>query len=164
MRVTGDLDVQLILEPGRVIAGNAGLLLTQVILTKTQTTKAFVVVDAGMNDLMRPALYGARHRTEEVRVRDVDPASFALVGPICESTDQFTPEAMLHAPEAGDLLAFGTAGAYGAVQASQYNTRPLVPEVLVDGDKFHIIRRRPTVDDMLSQEAVPPTLVGEKTD
>ncbi|MEM1380082.1 MAG: diaminopimelate decarboxylase [Pseudomonadota bacterium] len=164
VRVTGDLDVQLILEPGRVIAGNAGLLLTQVILTKTQTTKAFAVVDAGMNDLMRPALYGARHRTEEVRVRDVDPASFALVGPICESTDQFTPEAMLHAPKAGDLLAFGTAGAYGAVQASQYNTRPLVPEVLVDGDKFHIIRRRPTVDDMLSQEAVPPTLVGEKAD
>ncbi|MEM9839637.1 MAG: diaminopimelate decarboxylase [Pseudomonadota bacterium] len=159
LRTVGDLGVQLIFEPGRMIAGNAGLLLTKVILTKTQTSKSFAVVDAGMNDLMRPALYNARHRVTEVRERDGAPAPFALVGPICESTDQFTPEADLIDPQAGDLLTFGTAGAYGAVQASQYNTRPLVPEVLVDGDKYYVIRRRPTINDMLGIEQIPPQFV-----
>jgi len=154
--ITESLGVQLILEPGRVIAGNAGMLLTQVVLTKTQTNKSFVVVDAGMNDLMRPALYGARHHLHEIEQRTGPTETFALVGPICESTDQFTPEVDLHEPAAGDLLAFGTAGAYGAVQASQYNSRPLVPEVLVDGDSFHVIRRRPTMDEILAHEKIPP--------
>ncbi|GGY37548.1 diaminopimelate decarboxylase [Parvularcula lutaonensis] len=162
VKITSDLDVQLILEPGRVIAGNAGMLMTSVILTKTQTTKSFVVVDAGMNDLMRPALYGARHHVHEVKEKAGERATFALVGPICESTDQFDPAVQLTAPEAGDLLLFGTAGAYGAVQASQYNSRPLVPEVLVDGDRFHVIRRRPSIDEMLGLEAVPPQFVGDR--
>ncbi|NRA30258.1 MAG: diaminopimelate decarboxylase [Parvularculaceae bacterium] len=161
--ITNDLGVQLILEPGRVIAGNAGMLLTQVVLTKTQTNKSFVVVDAGMNDLMRPALYGARHHLHEIIQKDGEASPFALVGPICESTDQFTPEAELHSPEAGDLLAFGTAGAYGAVQASQYNSRPLVPEVLVDGDAFHVIRSRPTMDEILAHEKIPPHLRHDGT-
>lgn len=155
VRVTGSLDVQLILEPGRVIAGNAGILLSRIILTKTQTTKRFVVVDAGMNDLIRPALYGASHRILPEAEKTGQRETFAVVGPICESTDQFAADADLVDPSAGDLLAFGTAGAYGAVQASQYNSRPLVPEVLVDGDAFHIIRRRPTFDEMLDLEAIP---------
>ena len=161
VRATAGLDVQLILEPGRVIAGNAGVLLTRIILTKTQTSKAFVIADAGMNDLIRPALYAAHHRIEQVDEKAGAPRPFAVVGPICESTDQFAPDAMLVAPEADDLLALGTAGAYGAVQASQYNTRPLVPEVLVDGDRFFVVRQRPTVSEMLSLESVPPHLVGD---
>lgn len=160
LRTVGSLGVQLIFEPGRMIAGNAGLLLTSVILTKTQTNKSFVVVDAGMNDLMRPALYGAHHRVDAVHEKTGAQGTYALVGPICESTDQFTPEAQLIDPEAGDLITFGTAGAYGAVQASQYNTRPLVPEVLVDGDALHIIRRRPTLDEILDLEAIPPALAS----
>ncbi|MCQ8186352.1 diaminopimelate decarboxylase [Parvularcula maris] len=151
-KITAGLDVQLIFEPGRVIAGNAGVLLTSVVLTKHQTTKNFVVVDAAMNDLIRPALYGATHRLLPVAQKEGDPSAYALVGPVCESTDKFTDAAMLADPQAGDLLAFGTAGAYGAVQASQYNTRPLVPEVLVDGGSYKVIRRRPTLDEMLALE------------
>ncbi|NNU16133.1 diaminopimelate decarboxylase [Parvularcula sp. ZS-1/3] len=152
VRITGDLGVQLIFEPGRVIAGNAGLLLAQVVLTKTQTSKSFVVADAAMNDLIRPALYGAEHTLHQVTEKVGQPAPYTLVGPVCESTDTFARDAALVAPEAGDLIAFGTAGAYGAVQASQYNTRPLVPEVLVDGDDYKIVRRRPSFDEMLSLE------------
>ncbi|MEE4213385.1 MAG: diaminopimelate decarboxylase [Parvularcula sp.] len=151
-RITSTLGVQLILEPGRVIAGNAGILLTRVILTKKQTEKSFAVIDAGMNDLIRPALYGASHRVLEVTKKTEAEAPFTLVGPICESTDKFADEQMLKDPKEGDLLALGTAGAYGAVQASQYNSRPLVPEVLVDGDTYMVIRRRPSFDDMLSLE------------
>lgn len=155
VEVIGDLDVQLILEPGRVIAGNAGVLLSQVILTKHQTTKDFVVIDAGMNDLIRPALYGATHRLMAETQKEGTAADYTLVGPICESTDRFEEGAQLIDPQAGDLLAFRTAGAYGAVQASQYNSRALVPEVLVDGDQMHVVRRRPSIDEMLAHEAVP---------
>ena len=151
-KVTAPLGVQLILEPGRVIAGNAGILLTRVTLTKTQTTKSFAVVDAAMNDLIRPALYGAQHRILPGTDKNGEDVTTTIVGPVCESTDQFTADATLVAPEAGDLLAFGTAGAYGAVQASQYNSRPLVPEVLVDGDQYKVIRRRPSYDEMLALE------------
>jgi diaminopimelate decarboxylase len=151
-KITSGLDVQLIFEPGRVIAGNAGVLLTSVVLTKHQTSKDFVVVDAAMNDLIRPALYGATHRLLEAERKEGAPSAYTVVGPVCESTDKFAGAAMLTSPEAGDLLAFGTAGAYGAVQASQYNTRPLVPEVLVDGADYKVVRRRPTFDEMLALE------------
>ncbi len=153
--IIGDLDVQLILEPGRVIAGNAGILLSSVILTKEQTTKKFVVLDAGMNDLIRPVLYGAKHRLMPGEKRIGTPAEYTLVGPICESTDKFDEGVSLTNPQAGDLIGFGTAGAYGAAQSSQYNSRPLVPEVLVDGDQMHIIRKRPSVDEMLASETIP---------
>jgi diaminopimelate decarboxylase len=151
-QITSSLDIQLILEPGRVIAGNAGILLTQAILTKEQVTKKFVVVDAGMNDLIRPALYGASHRLLQVRERTGEAERYTVVGPICESTDKFSEGVELTGVEPGDLLAFATAGAYGAVQASQYNTRPLVPEVLVDGETFRVIRRRPSIEEMLALE------------
>ncbi|MEO1042664.1 MAG: diaminopimelate decarboxylase [Pseudomonadota bacterium] len=151
-RVTAPLDIQLILEPGRVIAGNAGVLLSRVTLTKKQTTKHFTVVDAAMNDLIRPALYGAQHMILPGTEKTGDTIATTIVGPVCESTDQFTADASLAKLEAGDLLAFGTAGAYGAVQASQYNSRPLVPEILVDGDKYKVIRRRPTYEEMLALE------------
>ncbi|MEM6746979.1 MAG: diaminopimelate decarboxylase [Pseudomonadota bacterium] len=151
-KVTAPLGVQLILEPGRVIAGNAGILLTRITLTKKQTTKSFAVVDAAMNDLIRPALYGAQHMILPGAEKDGQDETITIVGPVCESTDQFIADASLRAPEAGDLLAFGTAGAYGAVQASQYNSRPLVPEVLVDGDQYKIIRRRPSYEEMLALE------------
>ena len=154
-RVTDPLGVRLILEPGRMIVGNAGLLVTSVLLTKTQTTKRFCVVDAAMNDLIRPALYKARHAVVPVTEKPGEPEPFDLVGPVCESTDRFARDEPLTAPEPGDLLAFRTAGAYGAVQASQYNTRPLVPEVLVDGDRWSIVRRRPNLDEMLALESVP---------
>jgi diaminopimelate decarboxylase len=156
--ITRDLGVRLILEPGRVIAGNAGLLLSRVVLTKTQTEKSFVVLDAGMNDLIRPALYGAEHEMMPVEERDGEPAPFTVTGPICESTDRFAADLPLVRPEAGDLFAFATAGAYGAVQASQYNSRPLVPEVLIDGDQVHVIRRRPSLDEMLYPETIPDSL------
>jgi diaminopimelate decarboxylase len=154
-KITSRLDVQFILEPGRVIAGNAGLLMTRIILTKTQTEKSFAVVDAGMNDLIRPALYGAEHEVMEVQETGGPGSPFTLVGPICESTDRFAKDVVLRKTAEGALLAFGTAGAYGAVQASQYNSRPLVPEVLVDGDRFHVIRRRPSFDEMIGLETIP---------
>ncbi|MEM1409535.1 MAG: diaminopimelate decarboxylase, partial [Pseudomonadota bacterium] len=122
--MTDALQVQLILEPGRVIVGNAGLLVTRITLTKSQTSKDFVVVDAGMNDLIRPALYGARHDLMEVTQKSGERQSATIVGPICESTDDFGSDYQLTAPQEGDLLAFKSAGAYGAVQASEYNTRP----------------------------------------
>ncbi|MEM7740669.1 MAG: diaminopimelate decarboxylase [Pseudomonadota bacterium] len=152
IKVTASLGIQLILEPGRVIAGNAGVLLTRITLTKKQTTKHFSVVDAAMNDLIRPALYGAQHMILPGADKTGDAVATTIVGPVCESTDQFTADASLIEPAEGDLLAFGTAGAYGAVQASQYNSRPLVPEVLVDGDQYKVIRRRPTYDEMLALE------------
>ena len=153
--VTDPLGVQLIFEPGRMIAGNAGLLVAGVTLTKDQTSRRFVVLDAGMNDLIRPALYKARHEIVPVTERQGEPAPYDVVGPVCESTDLFAKDVALSEPRAGDLLAFGTAGAYGAVQSSQYNTRPLIPEVLVDGDRWAVVRRRPSVEDILSNEAIP---------
>lgn len=153
--ITDPLGVKLIFEPGRMIAGNAGLFVTRILLTKTQTTRRFAIIDGAMNDLIRPALYGAQHAVMPVRQLDGEPALYDLAGPVCESTDIFAKDVKLIKPEPGQLLALRSAGAYGAVQASQYNTRPLVPEVLVSGADFHIIRRRPTYDEMLSLEAIP---------
>ena len=152
-QITDGLGVRLIFEPGRMIAANAGLLVASVILTKRQRNRAFCVVDAGMNDLIRPALYKARHGIEAVAPRGGEEAPFDVVGPVCESTDLFARDVALENPQPGDLLAILSAGAYGAVQASQYNTRPLVPEVLVEGDRWRVVRRRPRVDEMLALEA-----------
>ncbi|MBB4658309.1 diaminopimelate decarboxylase [Parvularcula dongshanensis] len=154
-RVTDALDVRLVFEPGRMIAGNAGLMIAGVIYTKAQEARSFAILDAGMNDLIRPALYGARHAIVPVAERDGDPSPFDVVGPVCETTDLFARDVPLTAPAPGDILAFKTAGAYGAVQASQYNTRPLIPEVLVDGDRFAVVRRRPSTEDMLALEELP---------
>jgi len=158
--VSAGLGVQVILEPGRVIAGNAGVMLTTALYEKTAPDRSFLIVDAGMNDLMRPALYGAHHDIRPVKQAAPDAAEkiYDIVGPICESTDKFAAGRDMPAVAPGDRLAFMSAGAYGAVLSSAYNTRPLVPEVLVNGDRFDIVRRRPDLEEMLQLEQVPDWL------
>lgn len=155
--VTGGHGFEVILEPGRVIAGNAGVLLTTALYEKEAPDRTFLIVDAGMNDLIRPALYGAHH---DIRPLAEPPQGHAektydIVGPICESTDKFATARTLPKVEAGDRLAFMSAGAYGAVLSSAYNARPLVPEVLVNGDRYDVVRRRPDFDEMTMLEEVP---------
>lgn len=155
--VTGGHGFEVILEPGRVIAGNAGVLLTTALYEKEAPDRTFLIVDAGMNDLIRPALYGAHH---DIRLLAEPPRGHAektydIVGPICESTDKFATARTLPKVEAGDRLAFMSAGAYGAVLSSAYNARPLVPEVLVNGDRYDVVRRRPDFDEMTMLEEVP---------
>ena len=149
--VSEDLGLTLILEPGRVIAGNAGVLLCRVIRKKTHGDKRFVVVDAGMNDLIRPALYDSFHRLMPVRPREgkeiVD-----VVGPICESADFIAQDREINRLESGDLVAVMSAGAYGFSLASNYNSRPRPGEVLVDGDSFSVVRRRETYEDLIRLE------------
>ena len=158
--IVGDTGLEIILEPGRVIAGNAGILISEVLFTKRAPDRTFLIVDAGMNDLMRPALYAAHHEIWSLR----EPApkgprqDYDIVGPICESTDKFATGRDLPQMSSGDRLAFLSAGAYGAVLSSQYNARPLVPEVLVDGDRFAIVRRRPSFEDMVQLEEIPDWL------
>ena len=158
-RAVGNLGVQLTFEPGRVIAANAGVLVAQVIHVNVRPQgRRFVVLDAAMNDLIRPAMYEAYHDIRAVAPRDGPPALCDVVGPICESADTFASDRLLPPFEAGDLAAFMTAGAYGAVMASEYNSRPLAPEVLVHGDAFAVVRPLPTYQDMLDREARAPWL------
>ena len=154
VRATLGDGTRLVFEPGRLIAGNAGVLLASVLYMKEDSERRFVVLDAAMNDLLRPTLYGARHPPLVVRRPDgrADPRACDLVGPVCESGDIFGEDVLLPPLAAGDLVAFGTAGAYGAVMASEYNSRPLVPEVMVAGDRFGVIRRRPTREESLALE------------
>lgn len=165
--VVGDLGCRLLLEPGRLIVGNAGVLVTRVLYVKEGATRRFAIVDAAMNDLIRPTLYNARHAIvpiEEPRpgtaTEDVD---MDVVGPICETGDTFGAGYRLPALAAGDLLAIRSAGAYGAVMASAYNSRPLVPEVLVRGADFWVVRRRIEVDEMLAAESYPAWLADVTT-
>jgi diaminopimelate decarboxylase len=151
--VLDGLEVESAFEPGRLLAANAGVLLSRVIQVNARSDgRTFLVLDAGMNDLMRPALYDAFHEVTPVRERAGDTRAYDLVGPICESTDVFARERRLAPLRAGDLVAFMGAGAYGAVLASEYNSRPLVPEVLVDGDRWAVVRARPSYDEMWSRE------------
>jgi len=151
------LDVELIIEPGRVIAGNAGILLSKVEYVKERDGRSFVILDAGMNDLIRPALYQAHHDIQPVKapVPGAPRKPVDFVGPICESTDRFAKERLMPPLAEGDLVAFMTAGAYGATLSSQYNSRPLVAEVLVRGDTFEIVRRRPAFEEMIGLERLP---------
>ncbi|MDO5605839.1 MAG: diaminopimelate decarboxylase [Paracoccus sp. (in: a-proteobacteria)] len=153
----GDLGCEIVIEPGRNIAGNAGVLLASVIYLKEGEGRDFLILDAAMNDLVRPAMYAAHHDIVPVResVPGADLRAFDVVGPVCETGDTFLKAAQLPALAADDLVVFRSAGAYGAVMASEYNSRPLVPEVLVDGDRFAVIRPRPTLEQMLSREALP---------
>ncbi len=153
-----DLDITLLLEPGRVIVGNAGLLLTRVLYLKSSEEKNFVVVDGGMNDLIRPALYGSYQAIRPVIPRAGDPKVVDVVGPVCESGDFFAKDREVLPVVAGDLLAVMSAGAYGFVMASNYNTRPRPPEVLVDGATMYIVRERESLDDLVRGEHIPPTL------
>jgi diaminopimelate decarboxylase len=152
------LDVTLILEPGRVIAGNAGILVTEVLFLKETAEKKFVIVDSGMNDLIRPALYGSYQEIRPVIERDGEKITADIVGPICESGDFFAKDRAIARPEQGDLLAIMSAGAYGFVMASNYNSHPKPPEILVDGDRFYVIRKRETFDDLVQGEVIPPVL------
>ena len=158
-RLTADLDVEMIFEPGRMIAGNSGILLSKVLYVKRGEDRDFLIIDAAMNDLIRPALYDAYHEMEPVHQGDLDKMeTYDVVGPICESGDTFTKGREMPELESGDLVVLHSAGAYGAAQASQYNTRPLVPEVLVNGSEYSVIRDRPTVEDILKTESIPDWL------
>ena len=156
--VIGDLPVQVILEPGRVIAGNAGVMITEALYKKPAPDRTFLIVDAGMNDLIRPALYAAHHDILPLQDAEGAKETYDVVGPICESTDKFAANRALPPVKEGDRLAFLSAGAYGAVLSSQYNARALVPEVLVDGAEYAIVRRRPSFDEMTQLESLPDWL------
>jgi diaminopimelate decarboxylase len=152
------LDVTLILEPGRVIVGNAGILVTEVQYIKETDEKKFVIVDGGMNDLIRPALYGSYQEIRPVDQRSSEKIVADVVGPICESGDFFAKDREIERPQRGDLLAVMSAGAYGFTMASNYNSHPKPPEVLVDGDQYYVIRARETMDDLIRGETIPATL------
>jgi diaminopimelate decarboxylase len=162
----GDLGCRLILEPGRLIVGNAGVLVTRVLFVKEGATRTFVIVDAGMNDLIRPAMYGAFHAIipegeaeSEAALRPVD-----IVGPVCETSDTFATARLLPAVAAGDLLVIRTAGAYGATMASAYNARALSPEVMVSGHEFAVVRERIPFADLLARQHVPDWLRASPSD
>lgn len=157
--VIKDLGCTVILEPGRVIAGNAGILVTRVLYTKRTPAKNFVVVDAGMNDLIRPSLYGSYHSILPVKKLPSAPGLVAdVVGPICESGDFLAKDREIPEPEMGDLLAVMSAGAYGFTMSSNYNSRPRASEVMVKGGKFYIIRERESYEDLIRGEHVPDFL------
>jgi diaminopimelate decarboxylase len=148
-----NLGLRIIVEPGRVLVGNAGVLVTKVLYVKETDVKRFIVVDGAMNDLIRPVLYEAYHAILPVRRRASRPAIIAdVVGPVCESGDFFARERELAEPESGDLLAVMSAGAYGFVMSSNYNSRPRAPEILVDGSEAYVIRERETFDDLVRGE------------
>ena len=153
----GDLGCALVLEPGRLLAANAGLLISQILFIKQGCSRNFVICDAAMNDLLRPAMYDAHHDIRPVLqpAADASAAPFDVVGPVCESSDTFARQRRLPPLAEGDLIAFGTAGAYGATMASTYNSRPLVPEVLVKGERFAVVRARPSYEQMFSLDSVP---------
>ena len=157
--VFAGLDAELIVEPGRLITANAGILVSRIIHVKQGDQRQFVILDAGMNDLVRPAMYDAHH--DIIPVRQAEKSSnrvYDVVGPVCESADLFARNLALPPVAADELVAILSAGAYGAVQASSYNARPLVPEVLVRGDRFAVTRPRQSVEEMIAREQMPAWL------
>jgi diaminopimelate decarboxylase len=157
---TANIDIKVICEPGRLIVGNAGVLVTSVLYVKGGDHKNFIIVDAAMNDLIRPTLYEAYHDIRPVNEAEVNTTRITadVVGPVCETGDYLALDREMPLPEQGDLLSVSSAGAYGAVQAGTYNTRLLVPEVLVNGDQFHIIRPRQSYDELIGLDSVPSWL------
>ncbi len=160
----GDLRLKIVMEPGRMIIGNAGILVTRVIYVKEGQGRRFTIVDAAMNDMIRPTLYEAHHDvwpvTEPTGIHDL--VAQDLVGPVCETGDYLALDRPLPAFAPDDLIALMTAGAYGAVMSSTYNTRPLVPEILVNGETYAVVRPRPTYDDLIGQDRLPPWLASAK--
>jgi diaminopimelate decarboxylase len=156
----GHLGCEIEIEPGRLISGNSGVLVSRVIYVKSGEERDFLIVDAAMNDLVRPSMYGAHHDIEPLT--QPSPAhertKYDVVGPVCETGDTFAKARAMPQMREGDLIAFRSAGAYGAVMASEYNSRPLIPEVLVRGDQFAVIRARPSFDEMLNRDTIPPWL------
>ncbi|MEO0938199.1 MAG: diaminopimelate decarboxylase [Pseudomonadota bacterium] len=159
-RTVGHLGCEIEIEPGRLIAGNAGLMVSKVIYVKSGEGRDFLILDGAMNDLIRPAMYEAHH--DIVPIMEPAPGAeqtpYDVVGPVCESGDTFAKQRMMPALGAGDLVAFRSAGAYGAVMSSEYNTRPLIPEVLVHGDQYAVIRARPTFDEIINRDTIPTWL------
>ena len=156
----GDLDCEIEIEPGRLLTGNAGLMVSSVIYNKSGEGRDFMIVDAAMNDLIRPAMYEAYHEiipvietTGSPEIKDYD-----IVGPVCETGDTFANKRALTPVADGEMVAFRSAGAYGAVMASEYNTRPLIPEILVHGDQFSIIRDRPSIEAIIKRDIIPDWL------
>lgn len=154
------IDLQLILEPGRVIVGNAGILVTRVLYRKSAPVKEFVITDAGMNDLMRPSLYKAYHAIQPVVKTDHASIKADVVGPICESGDFLALDREIPAVKQGDLLAVMSAGAYGFTMSSNYCSRLRVPEVMVADDRFYVVRARQTYEDLVAGETIPPFLMA----
>jgi diaminopimelate decarboxylase len=154
------LECKIIAEPGRLIVGNAGILVTEVIYVKDGGDKTFVIVDAAMNDLIRPTLYEAYHEVRPVVISAASAPRIRadIVGPVCETGDYLALDREMAMPRSGDLLAVGSAGAYGAVQAGTYNSRRLIPEVLVNGSEFHVIRPRPSYEDLIALDSIPAWL------
>ncbi len=159
-RTLGHLDCEIEIEPGRLISGNAGLMVSKVIYVKEGEDREFLIIDGAMNDLIRPAMYDAYHDIVPVVEPEVaaEPAKYDIVGPVCESGDTFAKAREMARVGAGDLVAFRSAGAYGAVMSSEYNSRPMIPEVLVHGDQFAVIRARPTYEEMIARDTIPEWL------
>ncbi|MGJ8616354.1 MAG: diaminopimelate decarboxylase [Sulfitobacter sp.] len=159
-RTLGHLGCEIEIEPGRLIAGNAGLMVSKVIYVKSGEDREFLILDGAMNDLIRPAMYDAYHDIVPViePVPGIEQQPYDIVGPVCESGDTFAKGRMMPPLKADDLVAFRSAGAYGAVMSSEYNSRPLIPEVLVKDDQFAVIRARPTFDEMLKRDTIPEWL------
>jgi diaminopimelate decarboxylase len=154
-------DLTLILEPGRVIVGNAGILVTKVLYTKTTAQKNFVIVDAGMNDLIRPSLYNAYQEIVPVKKTAAETYKADIVGPICESGDYLARDRLIPRPQRGDLLAIMSAGAYGFVMSSNYNSRARPAELLVNGKNSYLIRHRECYEDLIRGETIPTFLLGD---
>ena len=156
----GDLGCEIEIEPGRLIAGNAGILVSRVIYVKSGEGRDFLILDAAMNDLIRPSMYDAHHDIVPLSepAPGVEQVPYDVVGPVCESGDTFAKQRLMPPLQSGDLVAFRSAGAYGAVMSSEYNTRPLIPEVLVQKDQFAVIRARPTFDEIINRDTIPPWL------
>ena len=156
----GNLDCEIEIEPGRLLAGNAGLMISSVIYNKSGEGRDFMIVDAAMNDLIRPAMYEAYHEIIPVLESNAQSktSDYDVVGPVCETGDTFAKKRTLTSVADGEMVAFRSAGAYGAVMASEYNTRPLIPEVLVHEDKFSIIRKRPSVESIIKRDLIPDWL------
>lgn len=159
-RSVGHLGCEIVIEPGRLVAGNAGVLLSRVTYVKEGEGRDFLILDAAMNDLLRPAMYDAHHDILPLREPEAgDPQrSYDVVGPVCETGDTFARGRALPPLREGELVAFRSAGAYGAVMASEYNSRPLVPEVLVQRDQFAVIRARPSYEEMIGRDSIPAWL------
>lgn len=159
-RTLGHLGCEIEIEPGRLISGNSGVLVSKVIYVKNGEDRDFLILDAAMNDLVRPSMYGAHHDIVPViePVAASEAQNYDVVGPVCETGDTFAKARPLPELAEGDLVAFRSAGAYGAVMASEYNTRPLIPEVLVKGDQFAVIRARPSYDEILNRDSIPEWL------
>ncbi|WP_170452230.1 diaminopimelate decarboxylase [Ruegeria arenilitoris] len=156
----GHLGCEIEIEPGRLIAGNAGLMVSKVIYVKSGEGRDFLILDGAMNDLIRPAMYDAYHDIVPViePAPGVEQRPYDIVGPVCETGDTFAKQRAMPPLNPGDLVAFRSAGAYGAVMSSEYNTRPLIPEVLVHGDQFAVIRERPTFDEIINRDTIPEWL------